>query len=409
MKNKAAFLAAAMLSLTLTATARAETAEAAPMAEAAPTTEAAPTAVSMSYSTETGMYIYSFEDGCGFQASEELYGGEVTTSALWLATEDEDVEIRVTLDGMPFAYSPTTVLDTEGDYSIQIYHRHADSESVSYAVKIAAPEDIDLGQAVGTEGRLELTPDSEGFYYDFSGAGRMSSNVLDGETVGFPVRLTVPDDLYCTVTRDGAVYSLPKNGIITENGSYSLELTDYSADGSVETRFFGFTVYIGETGRLGVYHPPLGWSLVSVTRSGEPQQHSADMFRFTRDGEYLITYTDGEGERSVTLVRDTAPPVLYFNGGGSRIFDEAVAVTTDTPCTVTVEKNGMPVSGTMLKGTGIYRVTAVDAAGNSTSARVEIQAVSAFNPMNFAVIFGGAAIAAIVYFIVQKNKKPVVR
>ncbi len=365
--------------------------------------------VTTAYNTETGMYMYSFADGCGFQASEDLGNEGNTVPVLWLATEDEDIEIRVSLDGIPFAYSPTTVLDIEGLYTVQIYHRHGGNESVIYNVKIAAPNDITETPTASVEGRLELIPDGEFFSYGFGGVGSVFSNVLDGETIGFPAKVTVSPELYCTVTKDGAVYSLPQNGIISENGSYGMEISSYSADGTAETRYFGFNVCIGESNRLGIYHPPFGFSIESVTLNGEPQQHSGDMYRFTRDGEYVITYENGETERSVTLVRDTAAPVLYFNGGSGVVFDSNVAVTADSPCTVTVEKNGMEISGTELKGTGIYRVTAVDTAGNSVSYRIEVRAVSALNPMNFAVIFGVAAIVATVYFIFQKSKKPVVR
>ncbi len=402
MKNKAAVAAALLAAAVYNLPAAAETAE---VFSAAAQEQAA---VSISYNTETGMYLHTFADGCCFIASEELRGGGNIASALWLASED-DVEIRVTLDGIPFAYSPSTVLDEAGLYTIQVYHPHADSESVSYTVEIAPPEEIQQNQPESITGRLELLPDGGGFSYSFGEMGSVSSNILDGETVGYPARVTVSDDLYCTVTRDGAVYSLPQNGIISENGSYSMEITSYAADGSVETRLFGFNICIGASNRLGVYHPPFGYSILSVALGGEPQQHSGDMFRFTQDGEYVISCSNGETERTVTLLRDTAAPLLYFNGGSNMVFDEEVSVTTDSPCKVTVEKNGMAVSGTLLKGTGIYRVTAVDEAGNYISSRIEIQAVSAFNPMNFALIFGGVVIAAVVYFIFVKCSKLVVR
>ncbi len=404
MKNKAvSLLLGFVLTLTMSVCADAETAE----ADGNATVQQA--AVSVAYNTQTGMYIHSFVDGCCFHASEELHGGDITTSALWLATESEDIEIRVTLDGVPFAYSPATVLDTEGEYTIQIYHRHGGNESVTYIVRIVPPEDIAQEQPESIQGRLELVPDGSGFSYSFGGTDSIYSNVLDGETISFPAKLTLSDGLYCTVIKDGEVYSLPQNGVISESGSYSMELTSYAVDSSVETRRFGFNICIGETNRLGVYHPPFGYSIVSVTLDDKEQPHGGDMYRFTGDGEYVIAYSNGDSERSVTLVRDTAAPVLYFNGGSGMVFDEVVVVTTDSPCTVTVEKNGMPIDGTTLKGTGIYRVTAVDEAGNTASSRIEIQAVSAFNPMNFALIFGMAAIAAVVYFILIKCSKPVVR
>ncbi len=128
------------------------------------------------------------------------------------------------------------------------------------------------------------------------------------------------------------------------------------------------------------------------------------------EGEYFIEYKNGNTTRSVKLSRDITPPVLYFNGTTDVIFSERVFVTSDTECSIRVTKNGQISSSTTeLLGAGIYRITATDAAGNTTSARVEIKAVSAINPLDFVIIFGVLVVGGVVYFFIQRNRKMTVR
>ena len=114
--------------------------------------------------------------------------------------------------------------------------------------------------------------------------------------------------------------------------------------------------------------------------------------------------------RGVLLSRDTVPPVLYFNGTSDIVFTEQVVVTSDTDCTLRVTKNGQIVGNVSeLHGSGLYRITATDEAGNITFVRLEIKSVSAINPLDIITIFAALIIAAVVYYIIQKNRRITVR
>ena len=138
----------------------------------------------------------------------------------------------------------------------------------------------------------------------------------------------------------------------------------------------------------------------------------ADKFHVVLNGEgnYFIEYTDGSISRGVFLSRDTVPPVLYFTGTSDIVFREQVIVSSDTDCTLRVTKNGQIVGNVSeLHGSGIYRITATDKAGNITSVRLEIKSVSAINPLDIIIIFTALIAAAVVYFIIQKNRRITVR
>ena len=365
------------------------------------------------FDEETGMYRYAFDDDSEFWTSELLTVKGIVTSAFWIATEAADVEIIVTKNGEPVDMNEEPVLSETGSYVVEIAHIPADGErTVSvYDVEIKPSDEVVSGDAAASiVGRLEVTHDGEGYSYLFGEVGSVWTNVLDGETISEPAKLLIDDVLYCTVRRDGVTYPLSHNGVISDDGAYSVIITASHSDGSIETRYFAFNVYTNASNRLGIYHPPFGYAIESVLFEGSPYPFTKDYCRFEQDGGYSVTYGNGTDSLTVLLERDTTPPVLYFNGGSDIIFDDDVTVTADSPCTITVQRNGMPEgTDTTLTDSGIYRITAVDKAGNTTSARIEIVRPSTTEPLAVAVVTAGIVIAAVIYYIILKNKRPVVR
>ncbi len=365
------------------------------------------------FDEENGMYRYSFSEESEFWTSELLSDTGIITSVFWIGTESPDVAIAATKNGEPFDMSDAPVLSEMGSYVIEVTYSPAESgeRRLVYEVEIAPPEEVVSGEtATSIYGRLETANDGDGYSYSFGDAGKVWTNVLDGETVSTPAKLLIDEYLYCTVKRDGSMYPLPQNGVINEDGAYSVTVTASHSDGTLETRVLAFNVYINATNRLGIYQPPLGFCIENVLLDGEKYPFNDSYCYFSEDGEYSVTYSNGENTQTVLLVRDTTAPVLYFNGSSDIVFDTDVTITADTPCTITVQKNGMPESSdTTLSGNGIYRVTAADQAGNTSSIRIEIRSASMSEALVIAVILSGIVIAALIYYIVQKNKRPVVR
>lgn len=365
------------------------------------------------FDEENGMYRYSFSEESEFWTSELLSETGIITSAFWIGTESPDVAITATKNGEPFDMSDAPVLSEMGNYAVEITYSPVDGNGcvLLYEVEIAPPDEVISGETAGNiYGRLELYSDDDGYSYSFGDAGEVWTNVLDGETVSTPAKLLIDEYLYCTVKRDGAVYPLPQNGVISEDGAYSVTVTASHSDGTLETRVLAFNVYINATNRLGIYQPPFGFCIENVLLDGEKYPFNDNYCYFSEDGEYSVTYSNGENVQTVLLVRDTTAPVLYFNGISDIVFDTDVTITADTPCTITAQKNGMPESSdTTLSGNGIYRVTATDQAGNTSSVRIEIRSASMTEALAIAVILSGVIIAALIYYIVQKNKRPVVR
>lgn len=401
---------AAVLAVMLAgAAAHAEAPESTPLTTAYPLTCA--------LDEERQIYSYSFDDLAGFSATSQL-DTENTLPYLWIATEDDDVQIRITRGGEAYAYSPTSVINAGGEYSVTVSHELRGSGQlveVTFNADITETQGITIG-ADGAEipepidGRLELEYESGALFHEFIGGARVESTVLDGETVSNPVKLTVPENIIVSAVRDGEAYTFPFNGIIEEDGRYRLVLTCTDENGGLERRTMEFRICGGATNSLGIYQPPFGAELVSATLDGVEMELPGNFVNCEKAGRYVLTCEYRGMRRSAAIEVDTRAPVLKFNGTDDMTFMEQVTVTSDEPCSYTIYKNGQPTdNSTTLTGTGVFRIYAEDAAGNKSSYRVEIKAVSAINPMNFVVIGLAVAAGCAVYFVWNRKRKIRVR
>lgn len=369
--------------------------------------------VTRSYDEENMMYLYTFPDGAVFYSSEILSDSGNSAEVFLVGSEEEDVSILVN-GGEGFLDRQSEYLFSEnGSYEVTVSHALRNgSGSVQARFKVDIWEQSDVPEQGKVTGRVQLESiDGESFRHTFINGSEFVTNVLDGETVGFMPKLTIPEALICSATRDGQVFSVPSSGLITEDGAYSIEFTCYDGNMGMEKRTFSFNLFTKPTNRIGIYQPPYGYEISVVKRNGETVPAISGSYTLLDgDGEYSLEYTNGDVTRMVRLTRDTTPPVLYFNGTADIVFSEKITVTSDTECTIRVTKNGQVLGGSNeLLGAGIYRVTATDSAGNITSARVEIKAVSAINPLDIIIIVIALAMAALVFFFIQKNKRITVR
>lgn len=376
-------------------------------AESAPSASGDLSQVSRSYNEESMMYVYTFSDGADFYASELLSETGNTAAALLVGSENADVSILVRGSEGVLEQSNEYFLTTEG--SFEVYVSHGDAE-VRFGVTIG--EKAENPEEKMITGRVSLENiDGATFKHKFEDGSEFVTNVLDGETVNYIPKLVVPENAICSVTKDGSLFSMPASGLITEDGAYNIEISCVDGTGKIEKRYFSFSLFTKATNRLGIFQPPRGFELTSVKLNGEEIALS-DKSCSVLDGEgdYSIEYTNGEVTKSVDFTRDTVPPVVYMNGTTNVVFTENVFLTANTECTFRVTKNGQIIGNvTELSGAGIYRISAADTAGNITSLRVEIKAVSAINPLDIIIIAAILIAAALGYFFFQKNRKMTVR
>lgn len=369
--------------------------------------------VSRKYDEETMMYVYTFPDGASFYASESLSDSENSTSILLVGTESDDISILVNGEDGFMEQSNEYFLSADGDYEVTVSHKLRSGSGsvharfgVTIGAQSTAPEETTI------TGRVSLENiDGAAFRHTFIDNSQFVTNVLDGETVSFIPKLVIPENALCSATRDGNIFSMPSSGLITEDGAYKLEITCIGDDGKTEKRYFAFNLFTEPTNRLGIYQPPYGYELTAVKLNGEEiPLADKDYAVLDGQGEYYVEYKNGTTTRSVIISRDCVPPVIYLNGTTNVVFTENVTLTANTDCTFRVTKNGQILGNTTeLVGVGIYRITATDKAGNFTSLRVEIKALSAINPVDIIIIAAVLVAAAFAYFFFQKHRKMTVR
>ena len=366
------------------------------------------------YSEDMMMEQYAFPDGAAFYSSEVLSEEENVLSMLALVTEEDDVSIKVTRNGETLPEQTEYLIGDAGSYKVTVSHvmrNGAGTVEVCFAADIKNSSSSSAEQEI-VEGRVSLEKSENGYFcHTFFEGSVLSSNVLDGETVSVLPILVIPESVMCSLYKDGKSYPMPSSEIITEDGAYSAEFSCVDDEGNRERRFMAFSVFTQPTNRLGIYQPPSGFEITGVKLNGSVLPiDNADYVLLDGQGEYSIEYSNGTVYRSASFVRDTLPPVLYFNGTSDVVFKDRVIVSSSEECTYSVKQNGQLIGGAPeLNGAGNFRVTATDAAGNTVEVRVEIMPVSAISPLDFVIIFGVLALAAALYFVIQKNTRIKVR
>lgn len=356
------------------------------------------------YDSETGFYKYAVGADSEVWSSALLHSDGIEVQSFWIGSDSSDIAITITGGDGVVELDGAFVITEAGIYAVDISYSPESGESAGWRYVVTISPDAESTAEPDVTGRLDTVADDGERCYTFGAIGSVRTDVLDGETVSFPVKLLADKSLTCTVTRDGSSYSLPADGIIAEDGAYDVKLTAVYADGSIETRFLSFSIYTGATNRVGIYTPPRGCVITGVTLDGESYPFTAESCRFTADGEYSVSY-EGEVSRMVTLIRDAVPPVLYFNGTNAVEFDEAVEITCDSDCEIVIKRNGVKLSSTnLIKSSGIYVITATDAAGNEATYRIVV-ALKQFDGLVLcAVIFAALAVAGAVCFAVTKKR-----
>jgi hypothetical protein len=222
--------------------------------------------------------------------------------------------------------------------------------------------------------------------YDIASGGIALNN---GATVSAKVSLSLGEEVFFTVTKDGEEYDSGTRSF-TEDGSYVITLTDYLGN---ETNF-AFTIY-AKARQSFTYSVSDGYTIsqiwyitdghrVSLVSGVTIDENGAQSYAFSVDGAYELEllHTDSEQMCYFTLhIDNTAPEAILVgaeNGGVTRENvsieqlkgGDMIYVYKDGVCWKTYYVNGSSESVLDLLGRGdfgVYSVTIEDEAGNVVS------------------------------------------
>lgn len=212
--------------------------------------------------------------------------------------------------------------------------------------------------------------------------------VNNGSTNAAEVKITITDasKVTVTVTKYGAAYSWPTDGIFTENGNYTVTAVDAEGNKTV----FNFkidrlapNIYLYNQNNImlgNAAHVTKGTVVIS-----DQSAYTVEVYNgtkkiafpangvFTAEGSYQIIATDSLGQvRKLAFVVDTIFPVVKLIGvtaGGATRGNVTVTGTDYNGVTFTAYKYGKqiawPTAG-VFKENGNYAVYGRDKAGNVT-------------------------------------------
>jgi hypothetical protein len=310
-------------------------------------------------------YVVKTSDG-------KTIGGDATTSDDVIVTSNEDAKVTVIKDGEKYDYAFGDALSEEGTYLITVEDDFANKNSFT----IVIDKTVDF-----------------------------SMNAADGGITNDPVTISSGEKETVVVTKDGSPYGYVAGQEITEEGSYTVVITD--AYGNSKTVTFQIA---GPEARTSIdYDLGDGVEVTKVTKDGKDIDFSGSHIGFTEDGTYVITYTKDGKEYSFTLVLDTTAPEATLNGveDGGKV-DGSVSIDgMSEEGTIEVYKDGVKIDykiGEKLSDYGHYEVVVKDALGNARTYTFDL----AFQMNGWAIALiavGILAAVAVTVTIVVKRKR----
>ena len=256
---------------------------------------------------------------------------------------------------------------------------------------------------------------ANGQYYDFaserylfdvadSPGAMLQASVAYGMVTTEPVSIVLPGGMSATLYRDGIPVEEPIWAEITDPGCYVLSVSGSANQSSQPLRF---TILSAVTNQLESYRVPVGFSVTSVLRDGNPVTFQPQEADLSEDGLYSVSYRCNSAAIPyvLTVQVDHTPPVLALEAvkdGSARgpvdLSDAEEGATVE----IALDGRKIPYSA-LLTQTGSYQVAIRDAAGNSNLYSFSILLYFNFNSFLFIGLVLAAVIALAVYLLFSRK------
>lgn len=299
-------------------------------------------------------------------------GGDATTSDDVIITADEEATISVVKDGETYPYLFGEKLTEEGRYLITVEDAYGNKNSFT----IVIDKNVNF-----------------------------SINVCDGGITNEEVTVSPNEKATIVVTKDGKQYGYNPGDPITEEGVYTVVITD--AYGNSKT--IRFSIVSPEAKTSIDYELGEGCEIISVTKDGTEMEVYGNRICFTEDGTYVVTFAKDGKTYNVTLRLDTTAPEIILNGvaDGGKVDGTVTIDSMNEEGTIEVYKDGKKMNyelGQELKEYGKYEVVVTDKLGNSRTYSFTLE----FQMNAWAItliVLGLATLVGLTATIVMKRKR----
>ena len=284
--------------------------------------------------------------------------------------------------------------------------------------------DPETGSAPGASrvpenGRYEISGNMgydaarEQFVFPLTDGTELFCSAADGMVVTGRVILDCSGSSALTVYRNGETVDMTGSGELRNPGVYVV-----AAGGETAARVCSFTILGASTNLIHSYTVPEGFLLRGAERDERDIEYSRYTVEMEQEGTYVIRYRCPVIDRDYTLsvVIDRTPPNLMLSGtvgrdGGVHSAVEVLGLEPGDALYVTHDGEPMylsPGDDVVLTETGVYTVTAADAAGNTVSHEFTIMLYLNTNAVVFILLLA-AVVASIFIYAFWKRKSLKVR
>ena len=268
-------------------------------------------------------------------------------------------------------------------------------------------------------GRTEISPGMgydavrEQFVFALTDGTELFCSAADGMIVTGRVILNYSGPFALTVYRNGATVDMTGSGELRDPGVYVVAVGSETA-----SRICSFTLLGSSTNMIHSYTVPEGFLLRGAERDGQEIEYSRYTVEMEQEGKYVVRYRcpliDMDYTLSVTI--DRTPPNLILSGtlgrdGGVHSAVEVLGLEPGDTLYVTRDGEALRLNAAddvVLTETGVYSVTAADAAGNTVSYDFTIMLYLNTNAVVFILLFA-AVVASIFIYAFWKRKTLKVR
>jgi len=274
----------------------------------------------------------------------------------------------------------------------------------------AASQDgrTEISAGMGYDSRREL------FVYSLADGTELFCSAADGMAVTGRVTLDYGGPSALMVYRNGEAVDMSGSGELRDPGVYVV-----AAGADTAARVLTFTILGASTNQIRSYTVPEGFLLRGAEKDGEEIEYSRYTVEMEQEGKYQIRYRCPSIDRDYTLsvTVDRTPPTLLLSGSvgkDGRVHSAVEISGLEAGDTLYVTHDGEPMGYTLEDGkctltdTGLYAVTAADAAGNAVTYEFTIMLYLNANAVVFILLLA-AVVASVFIYAIWKRKSLKVR
>ena len=266
----------------------------------------------------------------------------------------------------------------------------------------------EIGAGMGYDSRREL------FVFSLADGTELFCSAADGMAVTGRVTLDYGGPSALTVYRNGEAVDLGGSGELWVPGVYTVAAGD-----DASSRVLSFTLLGDSTNLLRSYTVPEGFLLRGAERDGEEIEYSRYTVDLEQEGKYVIRSRCPAIDRDYTLnvTVDRTPPALLLSGSvgrDGRVHSAVEISGLEAGDSLYVTHDGEPMGLTLDEGrctltdTGLYSVTAADAAGNTVTYEFTIMLYLNANAVVFILLLI-AVVASVFIYAIWKRRSLKVR